>query len=122
MVLATGSTSALAAILQSYRNRLGRLPTPAELDSALQQQVAQPDISQTPGHVQPNDLGRRRKPNFEEECERLHDSDTAVCNQITATLGKKAGAICHQQAMKRYSECLRNGIDGVTSSLTIVTY
>jgi hypothetical protein len=120
--LGAAGAAALAAILESYRNRLGRLPSPNELDSALQEQAAQRDHSRQPVMAQPQELGKRRRPNYDDECQRLFDGETAICSQVTQTLGKHAGTICHQSAMQRYAECLRDGVNGVRTPLTIVTY
>ena len=54
-----------------------------------------------------------KRDHHHDECDKLHDNDTSMCNGITRMRGKRAGAICHVLAEERYAECLRVGISGV---------
>lgn len=120
--LGAAGAAVLAGIIASYRNRLGRLPTPQELDTALSEQAQQEPAPIVPPATG-NDARRRRKDNYEDACEKQYDSDTSICNQVTQTLGKQAGAVCHKSAATRYSECLAyGGPTKIRTPLTITTY
>lgn len=72
--LGAAGAAALTAILNSYRNRLGRLPTPQELDAALSAQASPNRETHSPPNsaTEDSDASKKRR---EEECEDLFASD-----------------------------------------------
>ena len=110
-MLGAGAAAALGAILQSFHNRLGRLPTPSELDAALSEQSVQQDSKAATGIVtQDGTPSQAEDSNDKGQCERLYAVDTDTCNGISRIRGKRAGVICHEGASARYAECLQSGL------------
>lgn len=120
--LGPAAAAALAAIIKSYQDQLGRPPSPEELDRALSEQAGPrpPDTDGTtlpslplPGsaseYLEPHAIGKHRASKFDEECERLLEIDKATCNGISRRRGKQAAARCWKTAMDRNAECLRYG-------------
>lgn len=123
--LGPAAAAALAAVIKSYQDRLGRPPSPAELDGALQEKASEPrsEPAAPPIGLPEADLARRRnRRENEDACERQLAMETAVCNQVTENLGRAAGRICHASASERYAECLEYGIGREQTPLTIVPY
>lgn len=118
--LGPAAAAAVAAIVKSYQDQLGRPPSPTELDRALSEQARPPgaDLAPFPSispsgttsdYLEPHAIGKHRTSKFDEECERLHDIDAATCNGILRKRGKQAAARCWRTAMDRYAECRRYG-------------
>lgn len=120
--LGPAAASALAAIIKSYQDQLGRPPSPEELDRALSEQTGPrpPDVDRgsppslpLPGsaseYLEPHAIGKHRASRFDEECDRLLEIDRATCNAISRRRGKQAAARCWRTAMDRHAECRRYG-------------
>lgn len=53
----------------------------------------------------------------DDECKKKRDVDESLCVAIAGRYGRQGVAICMQSAATRYSECLRFGVDGITTPL-----
>jgi hypothetical protein len=107
--LGAAAAAALAAVLQSYQNRLGRLPTPDELDAAIR------EAAKSQGTSVARD--RPGAPEDKQECEDQLKIESAICSEVAKKHGNMEGAICGKTAMERYQECLRYGPGGVRTPL-----
>lgn len=121
--LGPAAAAALAAIIKSYQDRLGRPPSPSELDRALQDRISEPSREPKAAPIASPDAEFFKKPSRrdnEAACERQYAMETEQCNQTTKAFGKRAGALCHAAAMDRYAECLKYGFGRERTRLPIV--
>ena len=103
------AAATLAAILKAFHDRLGRQPTPTELDHALNEHIPQQGTTVT--------RDRPGAPSDKPECEDQFAVDNAYCDDLAKKYDKQTGAICGRTAMERYAECLRFGLNGVRTPL-----
>lgn len=87
-------------------------PTAQELDRQLRRQFRPPTddtmCSLLSCHIGRPSMGqsRSRRPT-EAECDHLHYfHDGPICNSVTRRRGARAGRLCWESAIRRYSECL----------------
>lgn len=112
--LGAGAAATLSAILQSFHDRLGRLPTPQELGSVLSEKI--PEAAALPG-ASSGAAGKRLSEEEESECEMMRAEEEDRCNRYMRMRNPEAGKICHNSARQRYSECLHRGIFWVATPL-----
>jgi hypothetical protein len=57
------------------------------------------------------------KRSYDEECERKLKEDYTMCSLVAGAFGKQAVKKCQTSANERYSQCLRGGVDAITTPL-----
>jgi hypothetical protein len=117
--LGAGASAALIGILHSFQNRLGRPPTPQELDAVLNQQSTNvenemPVDDETASNTMPAQEPER---DDKQECEDRRRIELAKCRGIGSVFGRRAHRGCADTAAERYSECLHRGPAGVSTPL-----
>ena len=118
------AAATLAAILKAFHDRLGRQPTPTELDTALTERAREKGRAATTG---PQGDTQQRLPVQSEtdssdpmqDCEDMLGLELAKCRGLGSVLGGSVQKVCADSARARYSECMRFGRDGVRTPLSV---